>query len=95
MKENSAAVGNPADARPPGTFVVSLARVIDRACLQILNLSAKGERATAIRVSVAAYETIARARAHEVASGYPLLLLDLELIADPNIPLEHPVVLTG
>ena len=86
---------NPVDIRPEAAVDVSLARVIDRAGLQILELSARGERVTAIRVSPEAYEAIAQARAREVANGYPLLLLDLELIADSDLPIEDPVVLAG
>lgn len=95
MEENAVALGNAAGTRPDGAVGVSLARVIDRAGLQILELSARGGQVTAIRVSSEAYEAIAQARAREVANGYPLLLLDLELIADPDLPIEDPVVLVG
>lgn len=72
---------------------VSLATVIDRAGLQILEHWAQGSQVRAIRVHPDVYSAITTARPREVARGFPLLLLDLELITDSSVPRDEPVVL--
>ena len=69
-----------------------MAIVVERACMEIWR--AWGERAdpTGLRVNPAVYQAVARARPGEVRRGHPLMLLGLELVADPSVQIYEPVV---
>jgi len=94
MKEREArSAAGPTDRTVPPERV-SLATVIDIAGAQILHRWAEGGQVRAIRVSPPVYQAIAHARAREVARGYPLLLLDFDLVQDDTVPLNDPVVVS-
>ncbi len=46
---------------------------------------------TSLRVSPAVFDAVAAARSGEVARGYPLMLLGLPLVADPEVATYEPV----
>jgi hypothetical protein len=67
----------------------SLAVVLDRACEEILQAWEDGRRPTRLIVSPSAYEAITGARHREVQRGFPVLVLDLELALDTDVPDEE------
>jgi hypothetical protein len=71
--------------------VIWLSIVIDTACTRIWDAWGSGARVTSLRVSPAVYAAVAAARPGEVARDYPLMLLGLPLIADPEVATYDPV----
>ena len=63
----------------------SLAIALDDACGQIHQAWREGRSPTAIVLGAALFETVRAARQRELASGSPLLLLDLSLIEDDDL----------
>jgi hypothetical protein len=72
--------------------VVWLSVVIDNACTRIWEAWGTGAQLTSMRVSPAVYDAVAAARPGETARDYPLMLLGLLLIADPEVATYEPVV---
>jgi hypothetical protein len=64
--------------------------VVDSACTQIWEAWENGSSAASLRVSPAVYTAVAAARPAEVAHDYPLMLLSLPLIADPEVATYDP-----
>ena len=71
--------------------MIWLSIVIDTACTKIWDAWGSGARVTSLRVSPAVYDAVAAARPGEVARDYPLMLLGLQLIADPEVATYDPV----
>jgi hypothetical protein len=69
-----------------------LSVVIDNACTQIWDAWGSGASVTSLRVSPAAYDTVAAARPREIARGHTLMLLGLPLVADKDVATYDPVV---
>jgi hypothetical protein len=67
------------------TTRVSLALALDDACGQIHEAWRAGHSPTTIALGPALFETVRRARRHELAAGGQLLLLDLHLIEDDRL----------
>jgi hypothetical protein len=72
--------------------VLWLCVVIDAACTRIWAAWGSGVQPTSMRVSPAVYDAVAAARPGEVARDYPLMLLGLPLIADPEVATYEPLV---
>ena len=69
-----------------------MAIVVERACTEIWRAWSEKSDAAGLRVNPAVYRAVARARPGEVDRGYPLMLLGLELVADPAVQIYEPVV---
>ena len=69
-----------------------MAIVVERACTEIWRAWHEESDAAALRVNPAVYQAVARARAGEVRRGYPLMVLGLELVPDPDVQIYEPVV---
>jgi hypothetical protein len=72
--------------------VLWLSVVIDNACTRIWEAWGRGAQLTSLLVSPAVYDAVAAARPGEVARDCPLMLLGLQLIADPGVATYEPVV---
>ena len=65
-----------------------LTRLIDHACGPIAARLEQGRMPAVMRVHPAVFGHIREIRAHEIANGYPLMFLGMELTADASLPLE-------
>jgi hypothetical protein len=72
--------------------VLWLSVVVDNACTRVWEAWGTGAQPTSMRVNPAVYEAVAAARPGEVARDCPLMLLGLQLIADPQVATYGPVV---
>lgn len=83
-----------AELTPSGSPLPSLwlSVVVERACTEIWNAWEEEATATTLRVNPGVYDAVAVARPGEVARGYPLMLLGLELVPDDGVNTYEPVV---
>jgi hypothetical protein len=63
-----------------------VAEVLDEACRAWSDLIAHHSAPRELRVNPAVYDSIASAKAKEVARGNPLLILGLPLVASATVP---------
>lgn len=79
---------NGSSSRTASEALAPLAIVIDRACVEILQSQREGRDVTHLSVSPDVYRAVAALRTSELQRGYPLMLLDLELVADASLGQE-------
>jgi hypothetical protein len=65
-----------------------LTRIIDQACGPLAKRIEEGSMPSAMRVHPTAFGYIRDIRAREIADGYPLMFLGMELLPDARLPLE-------
>ena len=65
-----------------------LTRLIDQACGPLAERLENGRLPALMRVHPQIFERIRDIRAREIADGYPLMFLGMELVEDAGLPVE-------
>ena len=65
-----------------------LTRLIDQACGPLAERLENGRMPAVMRVHPLVFNRIRDIRRREIADGYPLMFLGMELAADPGLPIE-------
>jgi hypothetical protein len=65
-----------------------LTRIIDHACGPLAERIERSRIPSRMRVHPTVFECIKAIRSREIADGYPLMFLGMELVESENLPIE-------
>jgi hypothetical protein len=65
-----------------------LTRIIDQACGSLSGRPERRPLPRLMRVHPQVFASVTEIRAREIADGYPLIFLGMELVAEGSLPLE-------